>query len=61
MHTHNDPRPGPSPGSAETRDTTPWVRSEDLLQGGRRLMIEHGGETYHLRITRNEGLVLNKL
>lgn len=36
-------------------------QSTDLLQGGRRMVIEHRGETYCLRITRNERLILTKL
>ena len=36
------------------------VASEDLFQGQRELLIEHAGETYRLRLTRNGKLILNK-
>ncbi len=36
------------------------VASELLFQGARELLIEHQGETYRLRITRNEKLILTK-
>lgn len=39
----------------------PRQKSTDLLQGGRRLIIEHEGEAYCLRVTRNERLILTKL
>lgn len=38
----------------------PRATSRDLLHGGRRLIIEHGGEEYCLRLTRNERLILTK-
>jgi len=38
----------------------PHVFSRDLLRGGRRLIIEHSGELYCLRLTRNEKLILTK-
>ncbi|MHB8866235.1 MAG: hemin uptake protein HemP [Pirellulaceae bacterium] len=36
------------------------VRSEDLLQGHRELMIVHGQEVYRLLCTRNNKLILQK-
>jgi hemin uptake protein HemP len=36
------------------------VRLEDLLQGARELLIRHGEDVYHLRITRNGRLLLTK-
>ncbi|MBK1702223.1 hemin uptake protein HemP [Thiococcus pfennigii] len=36
------------------------VRSDTLLQGGRRLIIEHGGASYTLLLTRNDKLILTK-
>lgn len=36
------------------------IRSEDLLQGSRELLILHGGETYRLLRTRNDKLILQK-
>lgn len=39
----------------------PRQHSSDLMQGGRRMVIEHGGELYCLRVTRNERLILTKV
>lgn len=39
----------------------PRLRSTDLFRGDRRVIIEHGGEQYCLRLTRNERLILNKI
>jgi hemin uptake protein HemP len=36
------------------------VESERLLQGGNEVLIRHGGETYRLRHTRNDKLILTK-
>lgn len=36
------------------------IASENLLGGGRELEIEHGGEVYRLRETRNGKLILTK-
>ena len=36
------------------------VRSEDLLQGAREVLIQHGQETYRLRLTKAGKLILNK-
>lgn len=36
------------------------VDSTKLLQGARELEIVHNGETYCLRVTRNEKLILTK-
>jgi hemin uptake protein HemP len=38
----------------------PKIQSRDLLQGGNLLLIEHGGEHYYLRMTRNNRLILTK-
>jgi hemin uptake protein HemP len=34
--------------------------SRELLRGARELLIRHGGETYRLRHTRNDKLILTK-
>lgn len=47
-------RPSGNPGSRQRID------SESLLQGGRELLIAHAGEEYHLRLTRNDKLILTK-
>jgi hemin uptake protein HemP len=36
------------------------IRSEDLLQGAREVLIQHGQETYRLRLTKAGKLILNK-
>jgi len=36
------------------------VSSELLLQGARELVIRHQGGQYHLRLTRNDKLILTK-
>jgi len=36
------------------------VRSEDLFDGSRELIIRHGSEEYRLRITRANKLILTK-
>jgi hemin uptake protein HemP len=46
----------PAPAATPTRT----VRSSDLLGDARVLRIEHNGEIYVLRITRNGRLILTK-
>lgn len=53
----NPPRPELSGSVAER---APRVRSDRLLGGHRRLIIEHAGEDYCLRLTRNGRLILTK-
>ncbi|MGF6495837.1 hemin uptake protein HemP [Luteibacter sp. 621] len=36
------------------------VESKNLLDGSRELVIEHQGAEYHLRLTRNDKLILTK-
>ena len=38
----------------------PLIRSRDLLRGGNLILIEHGGDRYYLRMTRNNKLILTK-
>jgi hemin uptake protein HemP len=38
----------------------PRVTSQELLKGGRELLIEHAGQIYRLRLTRHGKLILNK-
>lgn len=44
-----------SPSAAPRR-----LRSTDLLQDSRELLIEHAGEDYRLRLTSNGKLILTK-
>lgn len=46
----------PDPG----KETIPILSTEQLFQGERELLIEHGGEYYRLRITRRNKLILQK-
>lgn len=50
--------------TAGAESTTPAVkprlRSEDLFRSGCELIIEHRGEEYRLKLTRNDKLILNK-
>ena len=46
----------PSPVSATARR----VSSHSLLEGERELVIQHQGSEYHLRLTRNDKLILTK-
>ena len=43
-------------------DTTgvPRISSQQLLDGRRELVIQHQGGEYHLRLTRNDKLILTK-
>jgi hemin uptake protein HemP len=36
------------------------VSSHELLAGARELVIQHQGGEYHLRLTRNDKLILTK-
>lgn len=47
---------------ARTRDADPVrvVSSQSLLDGARELVIHHQGGQYHLRLTRNDKLILTK-
>ncbi|HET8764750.1 MAG TPA: hemin uptake protein HemP [Rhodanobacter sp.] len=36
------------------------VTSQALLDGGHELVIQHHGSEYHLRLTRNDKLILTK-
>lgn len=41
-------------------NTTPRIGSNQLLSGGNELVIEHAGQEYRLRLTRNDKLILTK-
>ncbi|MEW9571242.1 hemin uptake protein HemP [Rhodanobacter sp. Si-c] len=36
------------------------ISSQSLLEGERELVIQHQGNEYHLRLTRNDKLILTK-
>lgn len=50
--TRTEPVPPPAP--------QPSIESNALLRGTREVLIRHGGETYRLRHTRNDKLILTK-
>lgn len=55
------PPPQPAdPGSVPAPEGTVSISSRQLLQGAREVLIEHEGETYRLRLTRNGKLILHK-
>lgn len=39
---------------------TRHISSQSLLDGARELVIQHEGSEYHLRLTRNDKLILTK-
>jgi len=52
-------------GAADLRREAPVaaraeVRSEDLLRGGRQIVILHDGQEYRLQVTKNGKLILTK-
>ena len=49
------------PTAVERRENPkPRLRSEDLFRSHQELIIEHRGEEYRLKLTRNDKLILNK-
>jgi hemin uptake protein HemP len=49
------------PATASTKQPDlPRVHSRDLLQGNSLVLIEHAGDRYYLRMTRNNKLILTK-
>ncbi len=46
--------------SLPIRQTQPRLRSQDLFRDSNELIIEHQGQEYRLRLTRNDKLLLNK-
>ena len=53
-HEESRQQPAESPRAVKT-----W-QSDDLFEGSKLVHIEHAGETYQLRITRQGKLILNK-
>lgn len=45
---------------APSSSRTPRVDSRSLLGAGRDLIIDHAGQQYRLRLTRNDKLILTK-
>jgi len=57
---HPLPRPSLRPRATEATPAVRRVSSHSLLDGGRELVIQHQGSEYHLRLTRNDKLILTK-
>lgn len=60
----NSPTPPRSPSqlpdaAAPTADL-PRVSFDDLAAGAKEVLIDHAGQVYRLRVTRNRKLILNK-
>jgi len=54
-------RPAPAPMVPSVPAHAPRaITSQSLLDGARELVIEHQGHEYHLRLTRNDKLILTK-
>lgn len=53
------PQP-PQPQDSPASEGAVSISSRQLLQGAREVLIEHEGETYRLRLTRNGKLILHK-
>lgn len=53
-------KPADTPPPAETRAARPRVDSEQLLQGAPAVEIDHAGQLYLLRVTRENKLILTK-
>jgi len=47
-------------GATEASPAVRRVSSQSLLDGERELVIQHQGSEYHLRLTRNDKLILTK-
>lgn len=58
-HEPEYPEPRDDQTDAETRDEI-LLDTETLFQGKQEIHIQHEGQLYHLRITRNGRLILNK-
>jgi hemin uptake protein HemP len=54
------PKPAEPLPSGDSRPTSPPVSSKDLLRGATMLEIDHAGQTYFLRVTRENKLILTK-
>jgi len=52
--------PRPDDVGGETTDNVPSVDSVTLMKGRRELVIRHGADSYRLRITASNKLILTK-
>ena len=58
----NTPAANGEPAGDQVAPTgkSPVWKSSDILQGSEMVWIQHAGETYQLRVTRQGKLILNK-
>jgi hemin uptake protein HemP len=54
------PKPVPPTSPTPASNTLPRVDSEKILQGANTVEIEHAGQRYLLRVTRENKLILTK-
>ena len=59
LHVASRPAP-PVTTVSSAAPQQPSIESNKLLRGTREVLIRHGGETYRLRHTRNDKLILTK-
>ena len=57
---HHRPQPNRSHSTDSQATTRPPVSSEQLLRGATTLEIDHAGQRYLLRVTRENKLILTK-
>ena len=60
MHSSSATLALPRPPLHSRLTSLPRLRSEDLFRSSHELIIEHQGQEYRLRLTRNDKLILNK-
>jgi hemin uptake protein HemP len=59
-HHATPPESDRSQRPAEPREPSAVIPSHELLRGTREVLIDHSGEIYRLRLTRNGKLILHK-
>ncbi|MCB4359000.1 hemin uptake protein HemP [Quatrionicoccus australiensis] len=57
---NTQPKTPLSPPQAESNDARPRLESEQILRGNNTVEIEHAGQRYLLRVTRENKLILTK-
>lgn len=59
-HVATNPSVGAASSAPVPSQRAARISSGNLLAGRRELVIEHAGQEYHLRLTRNDKLILTK-
>ncbi len=57
---NTQPKAIPTPPPAELGPARPRVESEEILRGNSAVEIDHAGQRYLLRVTRENKLILTK-